>query len=109
MSDALGLDPLIYKCVAHATHSPEPWVLESHHVVPQAWTHKLGMPEWRRVPICPTGHDQVHRAIAARIAGVPHRPLTSAAKALVLEAMQFYETHSGLYGTAFTLHEELAQ
>jgi hypothetical protein len=88
------LDPRIYKCVAHSTHTPIPWRLEKHHVLLLAWTKLLGQRPSRTVPICPTGHDQIHAAISQLVTGndeLPHR--LGPIRPFVEEAMAFFDTH----------------
>ncbi len=54
-------------CEAHRYHWPKPTYQELHHVVPQSWQRfwTLGEPTtklWdpRTVPLCRTGHGNVH-------------------------------------------------
>ncbi len=88
-----GLDPTSSPCIAHSSHRPAPWVSEAHHVIPLAWTNRLGLPQSRTIPVCPTGHDQIHRAVAARIAGRRHRRLDPDLEPVILEALAFYRAH----------------
>lgn len=89
----LGLDPVKRPCLIHVYHSPAPWGNDGHHVIPQAWTQHLRIPDSRIVALCPTGHDVVHRAIAAELAGKTHRRLPVPAEGIVTEACDFYQMH----------------
>jgi hypothetical protein len=72
-------------CSLHTSHSPVNLTIEDHHVIPRAWQrffapapdpsnaellypgHYGGETLWdaRTVPICPTGHRNVHAIIVA--------------------------------------------
>ena len=63
-------------CDAHMFHRPKPIAQELHHVVPQAW-QKFWRPDtgiglWHpeTVPLCPTGHRNVHLYIVAKMQAV---------------------------------------
>ncbi len=60
MTDVRTLDPARYSCALHRFHSPLPLVLHAHHVVPLTYTQTHGLPDSRTVPLCPTGHGNVH-------------------------------------------------
>jgi hypothetical protein len=59
-------------CSIHKGHQPDPLYTEQHHVIPQAWQHSaaamaLGLTadasqlfDPRTVPLCRTGHGNVH-------------------------------------------------
>jgi hypothetical protein len=92
--EPLALDPRDTKRVLHDYHSPLPWINEGHHVIPQSWTKALGMPHSRLIPACPTGHDALHAAIRAAIAGVePIRIVDEKVKPYVDEAVLFWQEH----------------
>lgn len=61
-------------CTVHGEHRPRPWDVEVHHV----WPLGMGGPDTprNRVPICPTGHTNVHALLrhAARAGGVDEVP-----------------------------------
>ena len=80
-------------CELHVYHAPKPQGLHRHHVIPLAWTRALGLPESRTVDLCPTGHDNVHRDLKLALNG---RMWYASAKGreLVLEAFDFYKSHS---------------
>jgi len=100
-ADPLGISPLVAPCVIHATHQPRAWINDEHHVVLESWTKALGLPQWRKLPICPTGHVNIHAAIRDRIAGRPYEfYVNPAMKELVDEAMEFWEANK----TALTSH-----
>jgi hypothetical protein len=63
-------------CDAHRVHHPRALTVELHHVIPQAWQHfwtpsadaarRLsagGLWDPRTVPLCPTGHRNIHALI----------------------------------------------
>jgi hypothetical protein len=56
--------PSFAACSLHRVHRPKNLTVDFHHVVPRAWQNfhlgedKLFDP--RTVPICPTGHRNVH-------------------------------------------------
>lgn len=62
-------------CSAHRSHSPEPLYCEEHHVLPRAWQnfwHPTAAPlstdglfDARVVPLCRTGHGNVHFMLVA--------------------------------------------
>lgn len=57
-----------------------------------AWTRLLGLRSSRTIPICPTGHDQIHAAISQLVTGndeLPHR--LGPIRPFVEEAMGFWE------------------
>lgn len=62
----VGPEATTAPCDAHRSHHPTPTYQELHHVVPQAWQAfwqpKGKTPLWdrRTVPLCPTGHRNVH-------------------------------------------------
>lgn len=73
-------------CALHKSHSPETLTIEYHHVIPVAWQVFYQPPEpwpfpgydprsplWdaRTMPLCPTGHRNVHYLIAAMMKS-PH-------------------------------------
>lgn len=102
-----SLSPEQHPCLIHGYHSPTPWSNDGHHVVPQAWTQRLKLPESWIAPLCPTGHDVVHRAITAQIAGRPHRRLPREALRIVGEAVAFYTEHEAhLRGAPLTEESE---
>ena len=83
-------------CALHgdaAIHRPRPWLYDQHHVILESWTNALGLPQSRKVPLCPTGHVNVHAAIRDRIAGRPYEFRVGRMRALVDEAMGFYDEH----------------
>lgn len=85
-----SLDPRAYSCALHSYHSPLPWSLERHHVVPLAWTRAAGQVESRVVPLCPTGHDALHRALLAILtAREPLRRIDARMQALIDEALEW--------------------
>jgi hypothetical protein len=73
-------------CTAHTYHRPVNVTIEFHHVIPQAWQRVWtpatpppdavpgrgdSGPLWdaRKVPLCPTGHRNVHACIVALMHG----------------------------------------
>lgn len=84
-------------CALHgpaSKHRPRPFLYQEHHVVLQSWTQKLGLPDWRKVSLCGTGHDNVHAAIRDLIAGRPFEFYVSPSmKLLVDEAYGFWLDH----------------
>ncbi len=63
-------------CSLHTSHSPSALTVEQHHVIPQSWQRfwvppgatvsgSLQLWDARTVPICPTGHRNVHTIIVA--------------------------------------------
>ena len=90
----LQLDPFRHACAIHKTHKPLPWVLHGHHVIPLAWSNRLGWRPYRTVPLCPTGHENTHVAIRQLIAGEkPLRQIDERMRPLVDEALEFWERH----------------
>ncbi len=89
-------------CVAHRIHLPRPVLAELHHLFPLYLQHRV----WasvdpmrpstarvtERVPICPTGHSDVHAALDALLLGskVP-RGVGRGELALAKRAMEMYE------------------
>lgn len=63
------------RCSMHKLHAPANHTIEEHHVIPQAWQHfKLGTEELfdkRTVPLCPTGHRNVHDCLVRLMKGLP--------------------------------------
>lgn len=107
----LGISPKIADCVLHKSHGPKPWLLDLHHVILESWTLKLNLPESRKVPLCPTGHVNLHAAVRDRIAARPYEyPVSKALKALVDEAVAFWETNQAALkvpGMVFSLDDHL--
>lgn len=90
-ADPLGISPLVAPCVIHGSHQPRAWINDLHHVVLESWTDALGLPQSRKVSLCPTGHVNLHAAVRDRIAGRKYEFFVSPALAgLVDEAVTFY-------------------
>jgi hypothetical protein len=67
----LTLDPVLSPCVMHRYHSPRLLLCEAHHIFPK-YMQELAWGEVRdqdKVPACPTGHTNLHLAIADILAG----------------------------------------
>lgn len=93
-ADPLGISPDIAPCVLHSTHAPRPLVNELHHVILESWTLKLGLPQSRKVSLCPTGHVNLHAVVRDRIAQRSSGfRVSSSLRTLVDEALAFWETH----------------
>jgi hypothetical protein len=104
----LALDPERYPCVLHDYHSPLPWATHSHHVVPLAWTRAASAAESRTVPVCPTGHDALHRALQALVEGrEPLRRVGRPTMILLQEAMLWALTSGADRDSLVALHAEL--
>ncbi len=90
----IGTDCALHGPAEH--HRPRPFLYQVHHVVLQSWTQKLGLPDWRTVPLCGTGHDNIHAALRDIIAGRPPEFYVSPKmKLLVDEAYGFWLDHRG--------------
>lgn len=90
----LALDPDDWSCVLHDYHSPLPWVLHRHHVVPISWTRALGRPSSRVVPVCATGHEALHSAIRSAVQGRPMRRMVDEkVQPYLEEAMAYWYEH----------------
>jgi len=59
--------PLPVACALHRRHTPEPLLIEEHHIQPRA----MGGPSTPEnlIPCCPTGHYNVHRVLAHLVFG----------------------------------------
>lgn len=91
-----SLDVNRYPCVLHGHHSPVVWYTLRHHVIPQAWTQNLGLPESRVIPVCGTGHDGIHSAIRSILKGErPLRQVDEKVRPYVDEAVSFWKVHYG--------------
>ena len=92
--DVRGLDPDLFECVLHEYHSPLPWILHGHHVVPLSWTKGLGLPASRTVPVCATGHEALHSAIRSLCRGQDTiRQVDEKVQPYLGEAMAFWNAH----------------
>ena len=104
----IALDPDAHPCVLHRYHSPLPWATHQHHVVPLAWTRAAGAPESRTVPLCPTGHDALHRGLQATLtAREPRRRIDDRMQALIDEAIEWAERQQIAPSSLVELHDEL--
>ncbi len=93
----LTLDPVRYTCaLGHRYHRPLPLVLHAHHVVPMSWTKALRVPPSRTVPLCPTGHENIHVLLRDWITGrrTDWRGVDERVRALVSEALDFYRANA---------------
>ena len=95
-------------CELHAYHRPEPQGTHGHHVIPLTWTRTLGLPESRTVRLCPTGHDNLHRDLRAALRGQPYRA-GATSRAIVDEALAFYQAHPEAHDTLWTLADQLVE
>lgn len=92
----LGLDPDAFPCAVHARHhTPQPRRNHRHHVILESWTKRLELPAGRTVPLCPTGHENIHVAItmaleANSLSAVHRLNLGDRSFALVAEAFRFW-------------------
>ena len=97
MTLLMGLSTEAADCALHGPadhHRPRPWLFEVHHVVLESWTKALRIPAMRTVPLCPTGHVNVHAALRDRIAGRPYQyHVSKPMAALVDEAYGFWFAH----------------
>jgi hypothetical protein len=57
------------RCLVHRYHRPPVLETEVHHV----WPLGMGGPDEpaNRLPVCPTGHSNIHRVLRALVAGKP--------------------------------------
>lgn len=73
-------------CQAHESHRPRPHVNEFHHVVPRAWQAFWQPPNARplwaphTVPLCPSGHRNVHWWLVRMMGVVINNDITEAAQ-----------------------------
>ena len=92
-----GLSTEVADCLLHGPadhHRPRPFLYDRHHVILESWTTALKLPQSRLVPLCPTGHVNVHAALRDRIAGRPYAyHVSKGMAALVDEAYGFWFTH----------------
>lgn len=65
----IAFDAAPCRCVRY--HVPKPLVAELHHTMPQADQRRAwgAVLDQRTVSLCGSGHDNVHRALAALLAG----------------------------------------
>lgn len=56
-------DPAVAPCSLHRRHNPKPRLTVYHHVIPESWTTYLGIPAGPTIPVCGTGHDNIHVAL----------------------------------------------
>jgi hypothetical protein len=90
----VGLDPVTFDCVLHDYHSPVPWILHQHHIVPVSWTRALSMAASRVVPVCATGHEALHSAIRSMCRGeAPVKQVDEKVMPYLAEAMGFWTRH----------------
>jgi hypothetical protein len=56
-------------CEVHGYHWPMPFTLHVHHL----WPLGMGGPDvaWNKLRVCPTGHFNIHAALAALVFGKP--------------------------------------
>ena len=54
-------------CAVHETHDPVPYCTDLHHV----WPKGMGGPDVPEniVPVCPTGHQNIHRLLDKMVRG----------------------------------------
>lgn len=58
-------------CALHTIHVPEPQESQMHHVYPKYLQQEVGeiAGGGEKIPVCPTGHINIHHRIAVLLAG----------------------------------------
>lgn len=97
-------DPAVAPCVVHKRHSPKPLLTVFHHVVPESWTRYLGLSEGLVIPVCGTGHDNIHTALRRLVIhGQRPRFMGWTEYRLVYDAYWFWQRHPELHSKAKVL------